>query len=308
MVLGNLACTSHGATIVCPSEAFDAKLCIEAVEQEKCTSLYGVPTMFIAVLDHQDFRSENVKSLRTGIMAGALCPEELMKRVKSELHMNEISIGYGMTETSPLSTMTAKDDPFNKATQTVGRVMPHCEIKVIDPDTGDTCKIGEKGEFCSRGYIVMKGYWDNEQATRDSIDRDGWMHSGDLAVMDEEGYVAIVGRLKDMIIRGGENIYPKEVEEYLHSHPNVADVHVVGIPDDKYGEVVCAFVQPKSPDLKEADLVDFCQGQISTFKIPLHWIFTDDFPMTVTGKVQKFKLRYRAQVVLGIINQSQGHV
>ena len=292
MVLGNLAVVTHGATIVVPSDAFDARATLEAVAAERCTSLYGVPTMFIAELNDSDFDTFDLTSLRTGIMAGSPCPVEVMKRVRSDMHMVEVTICYGMTETSPVSTQTTRDDPIDKQVGTVGRVHPHLELKIVDPSTGRTLPRGERGELCTRGYSVMLGYWDDEAATRGAIDDARWMHTGDLATMDEEGYVNIVGRIKDMIIRGGENVYPREIEEFLYTHPAVADVQVIGIPDERYGEEVCAWVVPRpGSTLDEEELRAFCRGKIARFKIPRYVRIVDEFPMTVTGKIQKFKMR-----------------
>jgi fatty-acyl-CoA synthase len=300
MVLGNLACTTHGACMVVPSEWFQPAAALAAIQTERCTSLYGVPTMFLAVLEDPTFARSNVSSLRTGIMAGAPCPVELMKQVVTRLHMPEVAIGYGMTETSPLSTMSARDDSLEHRVGTVGRVLPHVEITIREPGTGWVLPRGEAGEFCTRGYGVMRGYWEDEAATRKSIDAGGWMHSGDLAVMEPDGYVHIVGRLKDMIIRGGENISPREVEEVLHAHPAVAEVQVIGVPSRKYGEEVMAWLRPAAgatPD--EAALVAYCRERLAAFKVPRYWRFTDSFPMTVTGKIQKFRLRQMAVELLG---------
>jgi fatty-acyl-CoA synthase len=292
MVLGNLAVVTHGACIVLPSEAFDPRAVLETVAEERCTSLYGVPTMFIAELADPDFGRFDMTSLRTGIMAGSPCPIEVMKRVQSEMHMGEVTICYGMTETSPVSTQTRRDAPLEKQVSTVGKVHPHVEVKIVDVESGRTATRGTPGELCTRGYCVMLGYWDNEQATREAIDAARWMHTGDLAVMDDEGYVNIVGRIKDMIIRGGENIYPREVEEFLYTHPAIADVQVIGVPDERYGEAVCAWVVLRDgAELDDEELKDFCAGQIARFKIPRYVRFVDEFPMTVTGKVQKFKMR-----------------
>jgi fatty-acyl-CoA synthase len=292
MVLGNLAVVTHGACIVLPSEAFDARAVLESVAAERCTSLYGVPTMFIAELADPDFGSFDLSNLRTGIMAGSPCPVEVMKRVQSDMHMGEVTICYGMTETSPVSTQTRRDAPLDKQVSTVGRVHPHVEVKVVDPETGRTVERGDTGELCTRGYCVMLGYWNDEAATREAIDPARWMHTGDLAVMDDEGYVNIVGRIKDMIIRGGENIYPREIEEFLYTHSAVEDVQVIGVPDERYGEVVSAWVVLKDgADLDEDELRDFCSGKIARFKIPHYIRFVDSFPMTVTGKVQKFRMR-----------------
>ncbi len=292
MVLGNLAIVTHGACIVLPSEAFEARAVLEAVAKERCTSLYGVPTMFIAELGDPFFADADLSSLRTGIMAGSPCPVEVMKRVRTEMHMEEVTICYGMTETSPVSAQTQRDDPLAKRTGSVGKVHPHVEVKVIDPVTSRMVLRGESGELCTRGYSVMLGYWDDDAATRAAIDDAGWMHTGDLALMDEDGYVNIVGRIKDMIIRGGENIYPREVEEFLYTHPDIADAQVIGVPDERYGEVVCAWVVlTAGATLEEEALKDFCAGKIARFKIPQLVRFVDEFPMTVTGKVQKFRMR-----------------
>jgi fatty-acyl-CoA synthase len=292
MVLGNLAIVTHGACIVVPAEAFEARATLEAVAEERCTSLYGVPTMFIAELNDPEFGRFDLSSLRTGIMAGSPCPIEVMKRVKSEMHMDEVTICYGMTETSPVSTQTSRDAPLEKQVGTVGRVHPHIEVKIVDPATGQTLPRGEAGELCTRGYSVMLGYWDDSEATRAAIDEARWMHTGDLAVMDDEGYVNIVGRIKDMIIRGGENIYPREIEEFLYTHPAVADVQVIGVPDERYGEQVCAWVVLKEgAAVDEEGLREFCRGKIARYKIPHYIRFVDSFPMTITGKIQKFKMR-----------------
>ena len=292
MVLGNLAVVTHGACIVVPGEAFDARAVLETVAEERCTSLYGVPTMFIAELADPDFARFDLTSLRTGIMAGSPCPIEVMKRVRSEMHMDEVTICYGMTETSPVSTQTRRDAPLEQQVSTVGMVHPHVEVKIVDPESGRTLSRGEPGELCTRGYSVMLGYWENEQATREAIDEARWMHTGDLALMDGEGYVNIVGRIKDMVIRGGENIYPREIEEFLYSHPAIADVQVIGLPDERYGEEVCAWVVLRDgAELDEEGLKAFCRGEIARFKIPRYVRFVDAFPMTVTGKVQKFRMR-----------------
>jgi fatty-acyl-CoA synthase len=292
MGVGNLGCTSHGACIVVPTEAFDPLAVLQTVQEERCTSLYGVPSMFIAELGHARFAEFDLSSLRTGIMGGAPCPVEVMRQVQSRMHMGEVSIICGMTETSPVSTQTAPDDPIDKRVQTVGRVHPHAEVKVIDPATGQIVPRGVPGEQCTRGYLVMRGYWNDPAATAKAIDDAGWMHSGDLAVMDDYGYVRIVGRIKDMIIRGGENIYPREVEEFLHTIPGVADVQVIGVPCPHYGEEVMAWVKLRDGvQLTGDDLHSACCGKIATFKIPKYWKFVDSFPMTVTGKVQKFKMR-----------------
>jgi fatty-acyl-CoA synthase len=301
MVLGNLACATHGACVVVPGEAFDPTATLEAIQAEHCTALYGVPTMFIAELDHPRFGEFDLTSLRTGIMAGSPCPVETMRQVRERMHMTEVTIGYGMTETSPISTQTAPDDPVEKRVGTVGRVHPHVEVKIVDPATGRIVNRGEKGELCTRGYSVMPGYWDDAEATAKAIDTAGWMHTGDLATMDAEGYVNIVGRIKDVIIRGGENIAPREVEEFLHTHPAVSEAQVIGVPCPRYGEAVMAWVRlrPGATTTGE-ELAAYCSGKIATFKIPKHWKLVDAFPMTVTGKVQKFKMRELAVVELGL--------
>ena len=292
MVLGNLACTTHGAAIVVPGEAYEARHVLETVAAEKCTALYGVPTMFIGELELPDFASFDLSTLRTGIMAGSPCPVEVMKNVVSRMNMGQVTICYGMTETSPVSTQTSLDDPLEKRVGTVGRVHPHVELEVVDAETGAVVPRGARGELCTRGYSVMLGYWNNEEATRTSIDAARWMHTGDLATMDEAGYVNIVGRIKDMIIRGGENVYPREIEEYLHTHPGVSEAQVIGVPSEKYGEEVMAWVRCKPGfDLTDRELTAHCTGRIATFKIPRYWKFVDAFPMTVTGKVQKFRMR-----------------
>ncbi|WP_417615140.1 AMP-binding protein [Parasphingorhabdus sp.] len=291
MVLGNLASLTSGAAMIYPSEAFDPQLALEAVQSEGCTSLYGVPTMFIALLSQDNLSDFDVTSLRTGIMAGSPCPKATMEQVMDRLNMNEVTIGYGMTETSPLTTQTATDDPLNERVSTVGRVHPHAEAKVVGPD-GSTVPIGEQGEYCSRGYAVMRGYWDDPEKTAEAIDADGWMHSGDIATMDDKGYVRITGRIKDMIIRGGENIYPREIEEYLLTHPAISDVQVFGVSDEKYGEQVCAWIIPRSGEQVAAeDVRDFCRGQIAHYKVPHHVKIVEGFTMTVTGKAQKFEMR-----------------
>ncbi|RKG84839.1 AMP-binding protein [Corallococcus sp. CA049B] len=301
MVMGNLACTSHGSAMVIPGEAFDPLAVLQTVQAERCTSLYGVPTMFIAELDHPRFGEFDLRSLRTGIMAGSPCPVEVMKQVQSRMHMGEVTICYGMTETSPVSTQNPLDDTLEKRVATVGRVHPHLEVKVVDPESGAVVPLGQPGELCTRGYSVMLGYWDNAEATAAAIDRAGWMHTGDLATMDGEGYVKIVGRIKDMIIRGGENVYPREVEEFLHTHPEISEAQVIGVPSVRYGEEVMAWVRLKSgASLTPETLTAFCTGRISTFKIPRHWKFVDSFPMTVTGKVQKFRMREVAITELGL--------
>jgi fatty-acyl-CoA synthase len=301
MVMGNLACSSHGSTLVIPGEAFEPLAVLQTVGAERCTALYGVPTMFIAELDHPRFGEFELSSLRTGIMAGSPCPIEVMKNVQSRMHMREVTICYGMTETSPVSTQSGLEDPLDKRVGTVGRVHPHVEVKIVDAASGAVVPRGSPGELCTRGYSVMLGYWNNPEATRTSIDAAGWMHTGDLATMDEDGYVKIVGRIKDMIIRGGENVYPREIEEFLHTHPAVSEAQVIGVPSEKYGEEVMAWVKPKpGATVTQEELVRYCTGRISTFKIPRFWKFVDEFPMTVTGKIQKFRMREVAVVELGL--------
>ncbi|MBV9126006.1 MAG: AMP-binding protein [Planctomycetes bacterium] len=299
-VLGTLGCTTHGACMVLPSECFQARAVLEAVQAERCTSLYGVPTMFRAVLEEPDFARFDCSSLRTGIMAGAPCPVELMKEVVDRLHMPEVAIGYGMTETSPISTITARDDPLERRVSTVGRVLAHVEISVQDPSTRAVLPRGTPGEFCTRGYSVMAGYWGDEKATRAAKDAAGWMHSGDLAVLDEAGYAHIVGRLKDIIIRGGENISPREIEEVLVSHPDISEAQVVGVPSRKYGEEVMAWVRLRpGTSCTEPELTAYCRPRLAGFKVPRYWQFVQTFPMTVTGKIQKFRLRAMAIELLG---------
>ncbi|MEE8486353.1 MAG: AMP-binding protein [Acidimicrobiia bacterium] len=301
MVMGNIACTTHGSTIVVPGAAFDPEAVLETVESEGCTSLYGVPTMFIGVLDHENFDDYDLTTLRTGIMAGSPCPAEVMKRVISDMHMDKVTIAYGMTETSPVSTQTGGDDDIERRVLTVGRVHPHVEIKIVDPESGRTVERGERGEFCTRGYSVMIGYWNESERTAEVIDAEGWMHTGDLATMDDEGYVKIVGRIKDMIIRGGENVYPREIEEFLYTHPDIVDAQVIGVPDQKFGEQVMAWVTLKpGATLTEEDVKEYCRGRIAHYKVPAYVAFVDEFPMTVTGKIQKFKLREMAVEELGL--------
>jgi fatty-acyl-CoA synthase len=301
MVLGNLACSTHGAAIVYPGEAFDPEATLTAVERERCTALYGVPTMFIAELEHPRFAEFELSSLRTGIMAGSPCPVEVMKAVQTDMHMPEVTICYGMTETSPVSFQTAPDDPIDKRVATVGRVHPHVEAKVVDPDNGRVVPPGQPGELCTRGYLVMLGYWGNQEATAEAIDQARWMHTGDLATIDEDGYANIVGRIKDMVIRGGENVYPREVEEFLYQHPAVSDVQVIGVPDARYGEELCAWIRLREGQTVDGDeLREWCRGKIASFKIPRYWRFVDGFPMTVTGKVQKFKMRETSIAELGL--------
>ena len=292
MVLGNLGSMTHGATVIYAGEGFDPKTILEITEKEKATILYGVPTMFFAELDLPEANELDLSSLRGGIMAGALCPEELMKKVQTVMTISDMQIAYGMTETSPVSTQTSTNTPFDKKVSTVGQVHPHVKIKIVDPDTGETVPRGIKGELCTKGYSVMLGYWNDKTKTAYAIDNDNWMHSGDLATMDEEGYVNIVGRIKDMIIRGGENIYPKEIEEFLYTHPKIHEVQVIGIPSDKYGEEVMAWITPEHDiALTEEEVKHFCKGQIAHYKIPTYYKFTEDFPMTVTGKIRKVEMR-----------------
>jgi fatty-acyl-CoA synthase len=301
MVMGNLAALTHGATVVLPSEAFDAGATLEAVERERCTALYGVPTMFVAELEHPDVERRDLSSLRTGIMAGSPCPVEVMQKVLDRMHAREMTICYGMTETSPVSFQSLPDDDLERRVSTVGAVHPWVEAKVIDPATGETLPRGEVGELCTRGYLVMRGYWEDPAATAEAVDVDGWMHTGDLAVMRDDGYVHIAGRSKDMIIRGGENVYPREIEEFLYTHPAVADVQVVGVPDPKYGEEACAWViLHEGADATEEELRRFCYGKIATYKIPRYVRFVDSFPTTVTGKVQKYRMREEAAAELGL--------
>jgi fatty-acyl-CoA synthase len=305
MVLGTLGCTTHGATVVVPSPTFEPVATLEAVAEEKCTSLYGVPTMFIALQAEPSFPDHDLTSLRTGIMAGAPCPIETMKQCIQQMNMDEVTICYGMTETSPVSTQTATDDPIDARVGSVGRAHPHVRIKIVDPDSGETVFRGTPGELCTRGYSVMIGYWDDDGRTSEAIDADGWMHTGDLATMDDEGYINIVGRIKDMIIRGGENIYPREIEEFLIGHPGIRDVQVIGVPDRKYGEEVMAWVQPAGAGAPGAEAVrEYCRGRIAHYKIPRYVAFTEEFPLTVTGKVQKFVLRARGLEMLGLTDQS----
>ena len=301
MVLGNLACTTHGAAMIIPGEAFDALAVLEAVAAERCTALHGVPTMFIGELDHPRFSEFDLSTLRTGIMAGSPCPIEVMKSVVSRMNMREVTICYGMTETSPVSTQTGASDPLDKRVGTVGRVHPHVEVKIVDPETGATVPRGERGELCTRGYSVMIGYWNDEAATRAAIDAGGWMHTGDLGTMDDEGYVNIVGRIKDMIVRGGEKIYPREVEEFLHTHPAISEAQVIGFSSVNYGEEVMAWVRVRDgATVTDSELDGFCRGKIATYKIPRYWKVVSEFPRTVTGKVQKFRMRELAVAELGL--------
>ena len=301
MVMGNLGCLSHGACAIYPSEGFEPEAVLAAIEAEKATALFGVPTMFIAELGLATFNNFDLSSLRTGIMAGAPCPVETMKQVNDLMHMTEVEIAYGMTETSPVSFQTRVDSPLDKRVSTVGRVHPHVEVKIIDPDTGRTCPVGTIGELCTRGYSVMLGYWENPDATAAAIDSNGWMHTGDTAIMDAEGYVNIVGRIKDMIVRGGENVYPREIEEFLMTHPAIDAVQVTGVPDIKFGEEIVAWINIKDDaQLSEAEIKSYCDGQIAHFKVPRYIRFSTEFPMTVTGKVQKFKMREISMRELGL--------
>jgi fatty-acyl-CoA synthase len=300
MVLGSLACTTHGAAIVIPAPTFDPAATLEAVQRERCTSLYGVPTMFIAELSLPTFADYDLSSLRTGIMAGSPCPLEVMKRVQTEMHMPEVTICYGMTETSPVSTQTLTDDPVEKRTGTVGRVHPHLEVKIVDAN-GAIVPRDTPGELCTRGYAVMLGYWENPDATAEAIDAARYMHTGDIAVMDEDGYVNISGRIKDMVIRGGENVYPREIEEYLYTHPAIRDVQVIGVPDERFGEELCAWIVVHAgSELTEENVREYCRGQIAHYKIPRYVRFVDAFPMTVTGKIQKYKMREQSIAALGL--------
>jgi fatty-acyl-CoA synthase len=301
MGIGNLGCVTSGAAMIYPSDSFDPLACLEAIAEERCTSIYGVPTMFIAQLEHPRFGEFDLSSLRTGIMAGAPCPIELMKRVMSEMHAEEVCIAYGMTETAPVSFMTRPDDTVDRRVTSVGTVLPHVEAKVIDPLTGRITPVGTPGEVCSRGYLVMRGYWDDARATAEAVDEAGWMHTGDLGVMDADGYLNIVGRSKDMVIRGGENIYPREIEEVLFEHPAVAGAQVIGVPDARMGEELMAWVQIREgATVTEDDLRAFCRSRVAHFKVPRYVKFTVDFPMTVTGKVQKFRMRELAISELGL--------
>jgi fatty-acyl-CoA synthase len=300
MVLGNLACTTHGSAMVYPGEGFDPLATLQTVADERCTGLHGVPTMFIAQLEHADFAKFDLSSLRTGIMAGAPCPIEVMRRCIRDMHLSEITIAYGMTETSPVSTQTTTDDPLERRVTTVGRVQPHIEVKIIDAE-GRVVPRGVSGEFCTRGYSVMLGYWNDKERTDQAIDAPRWMHTGDLATMDDEGYFKIVGRIKDMVIRGGENVYPREIEEFLYRHPKIQDVQVFGVPDERYGEELCAWVKLRGGEVLTADEVrEFCRDQIAHYKVPRHIRFVEEFPMTVTGKMQKFIMRERMMTELGV--------
>jgi len=300
MVLGNLCCLTHGAAMVYPSEGFDPLATLETIAAERCTALHGVPTMFIAEMDHPDFAKFDLSSLRTGIMAGSPCPIEVMKRAIERMHLSEITIAYGMTETSPVSFQCSTDDPIERRVSTVGRVLPHIEVKIVDAE-GRIVPRGTAGELLTRGYSVMLGYWDDEEKTREAIDAAGWMRTGDLATIDAEGYCNIVGRIKDMVIRGGENVYPREIEEFLYRHPKIQDVQVIGVPDSRYGEELCAWVRLRDGETATAEEIRaFCQGQIAHYKVPRHIKFVDGFPMTVTGKIQKFLMRQQMIDELGL--------
>ncbi len=307
MVMGNLAATSHGACMVIPAPSFDPAATLRAVAEERCTSLYGVPTMFIAELALENFASYDLTSLRTGIMAGSPCPVEVMKQVVERMHMNEVSICYGMTETSPVSTQTRYDDSIERRVSTVGRAGPHLEVKIIDPSTGLTVPYGEPGELCTRGYSVMLGYWEQPDKTAEVIDRARWMHTGDLAVMDADGYVNITGRIKDMVIRGGENIYPREIEELLYTHPDILDAQVIGVPDEKYGEELMVWVRMRdgAGPLTADDIREFCAGKVAHYKIPRYVHVTEEFPMTVTGKIRKVEMREKSVDLLGLHQVAQ---
>ncbi|NNG34448.1 AMP-binding protein [Nakamurella aerolata] len=302
MVMGNLGCTTHGATMVIPAPGFDPEATLRAVQDERCTALYGVPTMFIAMQNHPSFGSMDLSTLRTGVMAGSICPVEVMKRCINEMNMTGVAICYGMTETSPVSCQTRSDDDLDRRTATIGRVHPHVEIKIVDPATGETVERGQPGEFCTRGYSVMLGYWDDEAKTREAVDADGWMHTGDLAEMRPDGYCNIVGRIKDMVIRGGENIYPREIEEFLYTHPDIEDVQVIGVPDERYGEELAAWVKMKDgAEPLDAEMIRvYATGKLAHYKIPRYVILVDEFPMTVTGKIRKVQMREQTTAQLGL--------
>ena len=301
MVMGNLACAVYGSTMVIPCPTFDPETVLDVLEAQRCTSLYGVPTMFIAQLGHARLGTADLSTLRTGIMAGSPCPIEVMKQVIDDMNMSEVTIAYGQTETSPVSTQTSTTDSVEVRVSTVGQVLPHVESKIIDPDTGETVERGDSGEYCTRGPHVMIGYWDDAEKTADAIDADGWMHSGDLATMDADGYVNIVGRIKDMIIRGGENVYPREIEEFLYTHSAIADAQVIGVPDEKYGEELAAWVQlADGQTLTDDELKAWCKGKIAHFKVPRYVFFVDSFPMTVTGKIRKVEMREKSIADLGL--------
>ncbi len=302
MVMANLGCTSHGATMVIPAPGFDPEITLRAIAEERCTAVYGVPTMFIAMQNHPSFADHDLSSLRTGCMAGSICPVEVMKRCLSDMHMAEVCIAYGMTETSPVSTQTRVDDDLERRTSSIGRVHPHVEVKIVDPATGETVERGQPGEFCTRGYSVMLGYWDDPEKTAEAIDADGWMHTGDLAEMREDGYCNIVGRIKDMVIRGGENIYPREIEEFLYSHPDIEDVQVIGVPDEKYGEELCAWIRMRAgaTPLDAAAVRAYTGDRLAHYKIPRYVLVVEEFPMTVTGKIRKVQMREETTRELGL--------
>ncbi|MCX8559968.1 AMP-binding protein [Mycolicibacterium mucogenicum] len=302
MVMGVLGCTTHGAGVVIPAPGFDPAATLDAIEAEQCAGVYGVPTMFIAMQHHPSFAGRDLSSLRTGIMAGSVCPVEVMKHCVSDMHMAEVAIAYGMTETSPVSCQTLIDDDLDRRTATIGRAHPHLEVKVVNPETGETVERGEPGEFCTRGYSVMLGYWDNDEKTREAIDSDGWMHTGDLAVMRSDGYCAIVGRIKDMVIRGGENVYPREIEEFLYTHPDIEDAQVIGVPDARYGEEICAWLRmrPGAAPLDAAAIREFTADRLAHFKIPRYVHIVDEFPMTITGKVRKVDMRAESIRIFGL--------
>ncbi|HPN06483.1 MAG TPA: AMP-binding protein [Hyphomonadaceae bacterium] len=303
MVMGNLACVTHGAAMIYASEGYEPLAVLKTVQSEKCTALHGVPTMFIAELEHPDFDKYDFSTLRTGLLAGSPCPIEVMKKVIGRMHMREVGIGYGMTETSPVSFQTAMDDPLERRVSTVGRVQPHLEVKIVD-ENGEITERGQPGELCTRGYSVMIGYWDDPEKTAEAVDAEGWMHTGDLATIDDEGYCNIVGRIKDMVIRGGENVFPREIEEYLFRHPKIEDVQVIGVPDPKFGEEICAWVKLRAGEnSSHEEIVAFCKGQIAHYKIPRYVKFVDGFPMTVTGKIQKFEMRKAMIAELNLAEQ-----
>ncbi len=307
MVMANLGCTTHGATMVIPAQGFDPKLTLDAVQEERCTGLYGVPTMFIGMQTLPEFEQYDLSTLRTGVMAGSPCPVEVMKRCISEMHMAEVAICYGMTETSPVSMQTRSDDDLDRRTSTVGQVHPHVEVQIVDPVSRETVPRGEPGELCTRGYSVMTGYWDEPEKTAEAIDDEGWMHTGDLAVMRDDGYANIVGRIKDMVIRGGENIYPREIEEFLYTHPDITDVQVIGVPDEKYGEELCAWVQLRdgAEPLDAEKVREFATGKLAHYKIPKYVLVVEEFPMTVTGKVRKVEMREKSVDLLDLSTASQ---
>jgi fatty-acyl-CoA synthase len=308
MVMANLGCTSHGSTMVIPAPGFDPEATLDAISAERCTAVYGVPTMFIAMQNHPSFADHDLSSLRTGCMAGSICPVEVMKRCVNDMHMAEVCIAYGMTETSPVSTQTRTDDDLERRTASIGRVHPHVEIKIVDPATGETVERGQPGEFCTRGYSVMLGYWDEPEKTAEAIDADGWMHTGDLAEMREDGYCNIVGRIKDMVIRGGENIYPREIEEFLYGHADIEDVQVIGVPDERYGEELAAWIKMRDGAAPlDADAVrEFCTGRLAHYKIPRYVLIVEEFPMTVTGKIRKVQMREETAEKLGLVGAGHG--